>query len=97
MTDVTVIDSFLDKSDLEDLKGIVLSDYFPWYLNDGVSFPGDGEIQFTHTTFKDGDWCSSYTLGGLDIGSCVPVEVLSLMTLLKKVLRAPKRRRRLAN
>ena len=67
MTDITVIDSFLDKSDLEDLKGIVLSDYFPWYLNDGVSFPADGEIQFTHTTFKDGNWCSSYTLGGLDI------------------------------
>tara|TARA_Y100000592_G_scaffold99659_1_gene176522 strand:- start:1264 stop:1758 length:495 start_codon:yes stop_codon:yes gene_type:complete len=67
MTDVTVIDSFLDKSDLEDLKSIVLSDYFPWYLNDGVSFPGDGEIQLTHTTFKDGNFVSSYTLGGLDI------------------------------
>ena len=62
-----IIDDFLDKEDLEDLKCIVLGDKFPWYLNDGVSVPDDGHLQFTHQIYKDNQFTSSYTLGGLDI------------------------------
>ena len=62
-----IIDNFLDKEDLEDLKNIVLGENFPWYMNDGVTWPGDGHIQFTHQTFKNGEFKSSFTLGGLDI------------------------------
>lgn len=62
-----IIDNFLDKEDLEDLKCIVLSERFPWYLNDGVSVSNDGYIQFTHQIYKNNEFTSSYTLGGLDI------------------------------
>lgn len=62
-----IIDDFLDKEDLEDLKCIVLGDKFPWYLTDGVSVPDDGHLQFTHQIYKDNQFISSYTLGGLDI------------------------------
>lgn len=62
-----IIDDFLKPEDLEDLKSIVLGEEFPWYMNDGVTWPGDGHIQFTHQTFKNGKFNSSFTLGGLDI------------------------------
>ena len=62
-----VIDSFLDKSDLEDLKQIVLGSEFPSYMNDGVTHTGDGHIQFTHLINRDDKFTSSFTLGGLDI------------------------------
>ena len=62
-----IIDNFLDAADMEDLKNIVLGDRFPWYMNDGVSYDSDGHLQFTHSTFKNDEFVSSYTLGGLDI------------------------------
>ena len=62
-----IIDDFLSNEDLEDLKCIVLGEKFPWYLNDGVSVPNDGHIQFTHQMYKNNKFISSYTLGGLDI------------------------------
>tara|TARA_R110000782_G_scaffold249626_1_gene336835 strand:- start:632 stop:1126 length:495 start_codon:yes stop_codon:yes gene_type:complete len=62
-----IIDNFLDAADMEDLKVIVLGDRFPWYMNDGVSHDSDGYLQFTHSIFKNNEFVSSYTLGGLDI------------------------------
>ena len=62
-----IIDNFLDAGDMEDLKVIVLSDRFPWYMNDGVSHASDGHLQFTHSMFKNDKFISSYTLGSLDI------------------------------
>jgi len=75
-----IIDNFLNKEDLEDLKTIVLGATFPWYINDGVTQPDDGHIQFTHLIYKDDAFKSSYTLGGLDIFK----ELLGF----KKILRA---------
>ena len=61
------IENFLDKKDFNDLKDILTSPKFPWYLNHGVSYIDDGLIQFTHTIYKDNEFISSFTLGGLDI------------------------------
>ena len=61
------IDNFLKQQDLKDIKEIVLDAKFPWALNHGVSYPDDGHIQFTHTIYRDNEFKSSFTLGGLDI------------------------------
>ena len=62
------IDNFLDKNDFKDLKGILTSTKFPWYINHGVSYAGDDSgILFTHTVYKNDTFNSSFTLGGLDI------------------------------
>ena len=60
-------DNFLAESDLKDLKAVVLDPSFPWALNHGVSYPDDGHIQFTHTIYRDDEFKSTFTLGGLDI------------------------------
>ena len=61
------IDNFLNQKDLTDLKQVILDPTFPWALNHGVSYPDDGHIQFTHTIYKDNEFKSTFTLGGLDI------------------------------
>ena len=61
------IDNFLNQVDLKDLKEVILDPTFPWALNHGVSYPDDGHIQFTHTIYKDNEFKSTWTLGGLDI------------------------------
>ena len=61
------IDNFLKTEDLKDLKDVILDATFPWALNHGVSYPDDGHIQFTHTIYKDNEFKSTFTLGGLDI------------------------------
>ena len=63
-----IIDKFLDTNDFIDLKNTLTSDKFPWYLNHGVSYAGDDSgILFTHLVYKDNEFNSSFTLGGLDI------------------------------
>ena len=63
-----IIDKFLDTNDFTDLKNTLTSDKFPWYLNHGVSYAGDDSgILFTHLVYKDNEFNSSFTLGGLDI------------------------------
>ena len=61
------IDNFLNPKDLKDLKEVILDPTFPWALNHGVSYADDGHIQFTHTIYKDDEFKSTWTLGGLDI------------------------------
>ena len=61
------IDNFLNQKDLTDLKQVILDPTFPWALNHGASYPDDGHIQFTHTIYKDNEFKSTFTLGGLDI------------------------------
>ena len=72
------IDNFLDKKDLDDLKEIILDPSFPWALNHGVSYADDGHIQFTHTVYKDNEFKSKFTLGGLDIFK-EKLEIISLV------------------
>ena len=62
-----IIENFLEQNDLADIKQIVTDATFPWSLNHGVSYPGDGHVQFTHTIYRDNEFISSWKLGGLDI------------------------------
>ena len=64
---IEVKENFLAQSDLKDLKDILLDPSFAWALNHGVSYPQDGHIQFTHTIYRDDEFKSTFTLGGLDI------------------------------
>ena len=51
-----VIDNFLPEYQFKQLSNVILSDYFPWYWNDGV-VRGHGDVnnsksyQFTHRIF----------------------------------------------
>ena len=63
-----IIENFLDEKDFKDLYSILISDQFPWYLNHGVSYAGDDSgILFTHSVYKNNQFNSTFTLGGLDI------------------------------
>lgn len=64
---IEIKENFLEDNDLKDLKDVVLDPTFPWALNHGVSRMGDGHIQFTHTIYRDNEFKSTWTLGGLDI------------------------------
>mgnify|MGYP003112723252 FL=1 len=64
---IEVKENFLAESDLKDLKDVLLDPGFTWALNHGVSYPEDGHIQFTHTIYRDDEFKSTFTLGGLDI------------------------------
>jgi hypothetical protein len=49
-----VINNFLEKEDLLKIQSTLLdSTYFPWYLQNNVSFIGDGSFQFTHLFYRD--------------------------------------------
>jgi hypothetical protein len=49
-----VINNFLKKEDLLKIQSTLLNDvYFPWYLQNGVSYLGDGHIQFTHVFYNE--------------------------------------------
>lgn len=47
-------DNFLDKKDFEELQGLLTGHIFPWYLLDGVSYPGDKNIQMIHGFYNHG-------------------------------------------
>ena len=55
-----VIDNFLPEYQFKQLSNVILSDYFPWYWNDGV-VRGHGDVnnsksyQFTHRIFDLAD------------------------------------------
>tara|TARA_R100000005_G_C4818380_1_gene101041 strand:+ start:24 stop:515 length:492 start_codon:yes stop_codon:yes gene_type:complete len=50
-----VIDNFLDESYFNYLTSAIMSDWFPWYYNFGILYPGDGQSMFTHTFFRPDD------------------------------------------
>ena len=45
---------FLQKNIFDKLKNTIMSDYFPWYFNNGVSTINDDFFQFTFSFIKDG-------------------------------------------
>jgi hypothetical protein len=57
----TVIDNFLPESIFKEFQQHVTGDFFPWYKNDSLVFPNDGEFQFTHVWFRDYSWNSDPT------------------------------------
>ena len=48
---IEIIDNFLPDYQFKSITKEILSDYFPWYFNDGVIKTGDGHYQFTHTVY----------------------------------------------
>jgi hypothetical protein len=56
-----ICDNFLPVNINEEIKKIILCDYFPWYFNDFVVSQGNNELfQFTHTFFREGKITSDY-------------------------------------
>ena len=51
---VQVIDNFLDKDDFNKIQSCMVSNYFPWFYSDHVSYENDkGKFYFTHNFYKD--------------------------------------------
>ena len=50
---VKIIDNFLNKDDLNNLKNQFLSNNFPWYFQKGIVFQNDGDFQYTHIFFNN--------------------------------------------
>ena len=48
---IKIIKNCLSKENHKEIKNIIYSDYFAWYLNFGVNYIGDGNKQFTHTFY----------------------------------------------
>ena len=59
------IENFLDKVGFAELQKILLSPQFPWYLQHGVTYDDDEDIQFCHTVYKNDNFQSSFNLKGL--------------------------------
>ena len=50
---INVIENFLKKDDLNNLKNQFLSNTFPWYFQDFKVEKNDGDFQYTHLFFND--------------------------------------------
>jgi hypothetical protein len=52
MSDIKIIDNFLDKKLFEEIQNILLSSEFAWYYNKDMNFEGDNKIYFTHKIYE---------------------------------------------
>jgi hypothetical protein len=55
--DYEIIDNFLEKKDFENIKDIMMSDYFPWYYLEGAvieEYNKKNQFQFSHLFYIDG-------------------------------------------
>lgn len=51
---IQVIDNFLDKDEFNKIKKAMVSDYFPWFYCDHVSYENENDkFYFTHNFYKD--------------------------------------------
>jgi len=57
---INVIENFLKKDDLNNLKNQFLSDKFPWYFQDFKVYKNDGDFQYTHVFYGDNSIGSTY-------------------------------------
>jgi hypothetical protein len=55
-----IIKNFLEEEHFNNLKSLLYSDNFPWYLAEGVIKPKDGQIQFIHNFYKNFTITSSF-------------------------------------
>ncbi len=51
---MNIYKNFLDKKDFKNIQSQIMSDYMPWYFNNGVVSYGDDSFQFTFTFIRDG-------------------------------------------
>jgi hypothetical protein len=57
---INVIENFLKKDDLNNLKNQFLSNTFPWYFQDFKVEKNDGDFQYTHLFFDNNRINSNY-------------------------------------
>jgi hypothetical protein len=58
---IQVIDNFLDKEEFKKIQSYMISNYFPWFYCDHVSYENDKDkFYFTHNFYKDSKPQSSY-------------------------------------
>jgi hypothetical protein len=55
-----VIDNFIAKDKLEDLRNILMSDDFPWFFSQNVNSKDTNNFYFTHTFFHNSNVNSNY-------------------------------------
>lgn len=55
-----IIDNFLPKKNVNEIKNIMSSSIFPWYYNDGVSSSNDDDFYFTHIFYNNYSFQSSF-------------------------------------
>jgi hypothetical protein len=55
-----VIDNFIAKNNLEDLKNILMTDDFPWFFSQNVNSGDTNNFYFTHTFFCNSNVNSTY-------------------------------------
>ena len=90
MNNIKIIDNFLKKDDLNNLKNKFLSNDFPWYFQDFKVYKNDGNFQFLHVFFHCNKINSNYFdlldpfLSLLNIKSIVRIK-LNLTTKEKKI------------
>ena len=73
------IDNFLKKEDLNKIKNEILNVDFPWYFQSHKVIEGDGQIQFTHTVWRNGELNSPFRH---------LVDIFLLKLKAKKIIRA---------
>ena len=47
-----IVDNFLPSSQFKELQSFMLGDQFPWFFNNYIHHPGDGQYQYTHSFYR---------------------------------------------
>jgi hypothetical protein len=91
MSDIKIIDNFLEKEISKNIKKILHSSYFPWYFNFGVNNVNDGYFQFVHNFYQENAPQSDYIkilnpiLEKLNIFSLIRIKA-NLITITPKLI-----------
>ena len=84
---VQVQDDFLSKEEFEPIYDLIFTDkkpYFPWFYNDHVVYPKDGDYQFVHTFYRNHNVASRFfSLVRPVLKMIQPVSVLRIKANLK--------------
>lgn len=74
-----VIDNFLEEKEFNKIKNDILNTNFPWYFQHYKVTLGDGQVQFTHVVWRNGELNSSFSH---------LVDMVLLKLKAKKIIRA---------
>ena len=50
-----VKDNFLNKKDFKKIKDLIMGSNFPWFVSNGINYPNDGNRQFFHHFYNQGE------------------------------------------
>jgi len=60
MSDIKIIDNFLEKKDFDDLLKNIINKNFPWYVSDMSDYTDDNNTQLYHILYKNNEANSDY-------------------------------------